>query len=195
MYIILITVWWDEKRFECCVVKTILIGVYNCLLSHSESVQTFLFSLNILETVVSKYFTKNIFWLSTYRLGIMQIITLSYLKKKIKNLLFMRKKVTSNMLILLVILTNFSIIFTCVWVVILRKYKHINKAIWTSKRPIQYTNLRRPFTIKHLTKQNVYNRKRPKASFLKTRMTTKRAKSSTYSYQLGSIFVSLSGMV
>lgn len=45
-------------------------------------------------------------------------------------------------------------------------------AILTSKRPIQYMNIiRRPFTIKHLPKliQKVYNRKRPKASFIKQR--------------------------
>lgn len=65
-------------------------------------------------------------------------------------------------------------------------------AILTSKRPIQYKNLiGRPFTIKHLPKQNVYNRKRPKASFLKNRMTTKRANLSTYSYQLASILCQL----
>lgn len=67
-------------------------------------------------------------------------------------------------------------------------------AILTSKRPIQYMNIiRRPFTIKHLPKliQKVYNRKRPKASFIKYRMTTKGANSSTYSYQLANIFVSL----
>lgn len=65
-------------------------------------------------------------------------------------------------------------------------------AILTSKRPIQYMNLiRRPFTIKHLPKQNVYNRKRPKASFLKNRMTTKRANLSTYSYQLAGILCQL----
>lgn len=66
-------------------------------------------------------------------------------------------------------------------------------AILSSKRPIQYWNLiKRPFTIMHLPKlkQKVYNRKRPKASLIKTRMTTKRANSSTYSYQLASIFVS-----
>lgn len=65
-------------------------------------------------------------------------------------------------------------------------------AILTSKRPIQYTNLiKRPFTITHLPKQNVYNRKRPKASFIKTRMTTKTANLSTYSYQLANILCQL----
>lgn len=86
----------------------------------------------------------------------------------------MRKEITSNMLILLVNLTNFSIVFTCVGVVILRKYKHINKAILTSKRPIQYTNLRRrPLTIKHLPKQNGQRLRQ-------VRRTTKGASSSIY---------------
>lgn len=68
-------------------------------------------------------------------------------------------------------------------------------AILTSKRPIRYMNLIKiPFTIKHLPKlkQKGYNTKRPKASFIKTR---KKANSSTYSYQLASMFVSLPGMV
>lgn len=50
-------------------------------------------------------------------------------------------------------------------------------AILMSKRPIQYMNLiRRPFTIKHVPKliQKVYNRKRPKASFIKTRTSQQR---------------------